>query len=99
MSAGDELFAKALFSNEEIQQEVNEYIEFHLKYLLRRLLGDQNHVLPPEKVMLRNFITEHVETLLRETIERQIMQAFVKERIEDFIKEEIKQLKKEFTNE
>jgi len=96
MSAGDELYARAIFSSEEIRTEVDEYLECMFKHMLRTSLirkpvslNLRNMPFEDEGMMLRNFITEHTQEMLNKAVKEQVLQTYLREKLYEFIDESV----------
>ena len=96
MSAGDELFAKAVFSSPEIREEVDAYLEAMFRQMLKTCLI-RNPVkvdlgqLPftEESMMLRNFVSEYTQILITKAVKEEVLSAFIKENLHTLIHREV----------
>ena len=97
MSAGDELFAKAIFSSEEIKTEVDEYLKSVFSHMFRTVLIrkpvtvrlGQRLPFEEETTMLRNFITEYTQGLLVEAVKNEGLKAYMKDALHEVIKQQV----------
>ena len=90
MSAGDELFARTMFSNEDIKKEIDEYLEYMFKQMFRTVLirkpsqFELTHLpFNDENMMLKTFIAEYTKDLLAQAVKEQVLQEFVKNKIHE----------------
>lgn len=96
MSAGDELFAKAVFSSPEIREEVDAYLEAMFKQMLRTCLI-RNPVkvdlgqLPfsEESMMLRNFVSEYTQNLIMKAVKEEVLRAYIVEQLHVLIQRNV----------
>jgi hypothetical protein len=96
MSAGDELFAKSLFSSPEIREEVDSYLTLMFRHMLKTCLI-RNPVsidlgkLPftEESLMLRNFVTEYTQGLLTKAVKEEVLKVYMKEELHELIQRQV----------
>jgi hypothetical protein len=98
MSAGDELFAKSLFSSPEIREEVDSYLVLMFKQMLKTCLirnpvrVDANIGQLPfteESLMLKNFVTEYTQGLLVKAVKEEVLKVYMKEELHELIQRQV----------
>lgn len=96
MSAGDELFAKAVFSSPEIRDEVDAYLMETFKQMLkacliRRPVKIHLGQLPftEESMMLRNFVSEYTQTLIMKAVEQEVLKVYTRDKLHEFIRQRV----------
>ena len=96
MSAGDELFAKSLFSSPEIREEVDSYLVLMFKQMLKTCLirnpvkVDLGHLpFTEESLMLRNFVTEYTQGLLAKAVQEEVLKVYMKEELHQLIQRQV----------
>lgn len=98
MSAGDELYVRAIFSSEEVKRDVEEYLVGLFKQLLRTtLVRNPVHTraslgsvsFSDEHAMLRNFITEFTSHLLEEAVKNEVLRVYMKDHLHAFIQQQV----------
>ena len=98
MSAGDELFAKAVFSSEEVKTEVDEYLRLMFQQmfkacLIRRPVKVDLGQLPftEETMMLKNFVAEYTQQLLMKAVQEEVLKVYVQDKLHEFIRHRVEQ--------
>jgi hypothetical protein len=96
MSAGDELFAKSLFSSTEIREEVDSYLVLMFKQMLKTCLirnpvkVDLGHLpFTEESLMLKNFVSEHAQHLIIKAVQEEVLKVYMKEQLHGLIQRQV----------
>ena len=98
MSAGDELYVRAIFSSDEVKHEVDAYLVGLFKQLLRTtLVRNPVHTraslgsvsFSDEHAMLRNFITEFTSHLLEEAVKKEVLRVYLREQLHELIQKQV----------
>lgn len=98
MSAGDELYVRAIFSSDEVKRDVEEYLMGLFKQLLRTtLVRNPVHTraligsvsFSDEHAMMRNFITEFTSHLLENAVKEEVLRVYIKDHLHHFIQEQV----------
>jgi hypothetical protein len=94
MSSGDELYARAIFSSEDVKRDVDEYMLAVFKRLFRitmiRKTGgsdtlDLQFPLDDERMMLQSFIANHADNLVQRAVRDELLRVYVREELHSYI--------------